>query len=86
MGGEEGFWESIFVVCHFVFALCDNVNRFCFRLFLQLLWLNGDCRTLNTIVQRCRFIVQHCAETPTDLVEVAQFPNRLGNGYSKMVW
>ncbi len=42
--------------------MCDNDCCFCFRLFFPLLWLNGAFSSLYTIVQRCRFIVRHCAK------------------------
>jgi hypothetical protein len=38
--------------------LCDNDNRFCFRLILQLLGLNGAFSSLQPIVQSMQI---HCA-------------------------
>jgi hypothetical protein len=62
--GEGWLRIAIFWFVQWFFSLCDNDNRFCFRLFLQLLRLNGAFSSLYTIVQRCRFIVQsmqnHC--------------------------
>jgi hypothetical protein len=47
--GEDGFMQSIFVLCQWVLLLSVNVSCFCFGLFLRLLFWNGLRQTLSTI-------------------------------------
>jgi hypothetical protein len=49
--GEDGFMDSIFVLCQWFSALSVNVNCSCFGLFLRLLFWNGLRQTLTPLTK-----------------------------------